>query len=637
MRGPMTRRLLACAVLLLSLAARAAPTTQLAPAHAPDDGNGRLGFVFGGEGGDPVEGGKLFAQHCAVCHDHPTGRIPARAALADDTRTYIATTLFVGVMRPMAKGLSPLQVKSIAAYLSKRVAGVAGDTGPEAPRCDGAPPPLALSAPEQWNGWGRTAEQSRYQPDPGLAAADVPRLKLKWAFAYASSRNGQATVLGDRLYINASSGAVYALDARSGCAYWRYDAPAATRGSIVVGDLPGKPGRHAVYITDYSRNATALDADTGAVIWQTQVDDQHEVQMTGSLTLSDGLLFVPLASAEEAIATDPTYECCHFQGALAALDAATGRLVWRYSVTPGPAHRFATNSAGHAMYGPAGGAIWDAPTVDGKRPLVFVGTGASYTDLDLPPADALLALDERTGALRWSRQMMRADSYIVGCTEGPPAANCPTHPGPDADFGASVILQKLPDGHDILLAGQKSGEVYGLDPDSGRTVWTRRVSPGGALGGVEFGMAASPDLVFVPASDVFVPYGAEAQPGVSALRVADGSLAWQFRAPTLPCGWANPFCSPAMSQAVSAIPGAVFGASMDGRFRALDARTGAVLWQFDTAVQPVSTVSGSKATGGVMDGAGPTVAGGVVYVNSGYQGRSGRAGTVLMAFSVDGK
>ena len=150
-------------------------------------------------------------------------------------------------------------------------------------------------------------------------------------------------------------------------------------------------------------------------------------------------------------------------------------------------------------------------------------------------------------------------------------------------------------------------------------------------------MAASPDLLFVPVSDVFVPPGASAQPGLSALRVADGSLAWQFHAPRLPCAWANPFCSPAMSQAVSAIPGAVFGASMDGHFRALDARSGAVLWQFDTAGQQVPTVSGSNATGGVMDGAGPTVAGGIVYVNSGYQGRSGQAGTVLMAFSVDGQ
>ena len=85
------------------------------------------------------------------------------------------------------------------------------------------------------------------------------------------------------------------------------------------------------------------------------------------------------------------------------------------------------------------------------------------------------------------------------------------------------------------------------------------------------------------------------------------------------------------------MPGAVFGGSMDGRFRAWDSRIGKTIWEYDTAGSEVVTVSGARAKGGVIDGAGPTIAGDMVYVSSGYQARSGMPGMVLMAFSVDGR
>ncbi len=618
--------------LVASLAGR-----QAVRAEPPGDGNGVMG-TLSGEGGDPVLGAKLYDQRCAACHDHATGRTPPRASIADNTRVFIANTLNSGIMRPMAQGLSPKDVNSIAAYLSRRSGGALGSVGSEAPRCVGKPPPIDLATTRQWNGWGRDAEQSRYQPNPGLSAQDVPRLKLKWAFAYSNSRNGQATVVGDRLFLNASSGAIYALDARSGCAYWRFDAPAVSRSSIIVGPLAGAPSGHAIYFTDFTRSAYALDADSGALIWKTQVDQQHEVQMTGSPALSGGRLYVPISSAEEAIADDDSYECCKFRGAVAALDATTGRLLWKTYVTPEPAKPFKKNAKGVQMYGPAGGAIWSAPTVDAKRHLVYVATGDSYTDLDFPNADAVMALDDRTGAIRWSNQLTRGDTYIIGCYGSPRTwrANCPTRPGPDHDFGVSPILHTLPDGRQMLLVGQKSSQVYALDPDAdGKVVWTRRLSPGGPLGGVEFGIAADAATLFVPVSDIYV--SKDANPSLSALRIADGSVLWSQRLPQLACAWKNAYCWPGVSQAISAMPGAVFAGSMDGRFRAFDTASGKILWTYDTAGAPLTTVSGRTANGGVMDAAGPTIAGGAVFVNSGYQSRSGEPGTVLMAFTVDGK
>ncbi len=358
--------------------------------------------------------------------------------------------------------------------------------------------------------------------------------------------------------------------------------------------------------------------------------------MTGSATLHDGKLFVPVSSAEEAIATNPKYECCKFRGAVAALDAQTGKLLWKTYVTPEPAKPFKLNSAGVQMYGPAGGAIWSAPTIDARRHMIYVGTGDSYTDLGFSTADAVLALDEDTGAIRWATQLTRHDAYIDGCDGMVQAANCPEKLGQDDDIGASPILHDLPNGRQVLLVGQKSGKVYALDPDGGRVIWSRRLSPGGPLGGIEFGLASEGETLFAPISDIFASFF-WADPGIAALRISDGAVLWRTRPPTRSCDWNNVFCFRGISQAVSAAPGVVFGGSMDGWFRAFDTASGKIVWEYDTGAKAVMTVSGQAAQGGVMDGAGPTIAGGTVYVNSGYWARSGRPGSVLMAFSVNGR
>ncbi|HEY2751235.1 MAG TPA: PQQ-binding-like beta-propeller repeat protein [Phenylobacterium sp.] len=619
------------------LAARAQPTPAPLPvegAATAERSNGTMG-VFTGAGGDPVLGEKLYQQKCATCHDNPSGRIPAKSAIADNTPASIVSALLEGVMRPMAAGMAPHEIASVAAYLSTRKGSGLASGAMEAPACKDKPPTMTLDG-HGWNGWGNAETQSRFQPTPGLNAADVPRLKLKWAFAYAGTRNGQATVASGRVFLTSSSGAVYALNAKTGCAYWRFDVPGGSRSSVVIARLSGAKGkpRYAAYFTGWTeRTAYALDAETGQLIWKSLVDQQSEVQMTGSPVLHAGRLYVPVSSAEEAIAADEAHECCKFRGAVAALDASSGKVLWETFMAPEP-KPFKKNAKGVQMYGPAGAAIWAAPTIDAKRGVLYVATGDSYTDINIDNAEAVVALDLASGAVRWTNQLTKGDNYIVGCYPPNPRANCPSPTGPDYDFGVSPVLHTLASGKQVILVGQKSSQVYALDPDAmGKVIWEYRLSVGGPLGGVEFGPAADKNNYYVGISDIFVQ---KPMPGLYAFRIADGALLWSQPGPNVACPWKNVFCTSAVSQAVSVMPGVVFAGSMNGHFRAHDAATGKILWDFDTTA-PVTTVSGREAKGGVMDGAGPTIADGVVYVSSGYQGRSGASGIVLMAFSVDGR
>jgi len=207
-------------ILACGLTARAQPTpTPSEGAAAAERSNGVMG-QFTGAGGDPVLGEKLYQQKCASCHDTPSGRTPAKATIAANTPTFIVSALLEGVMRPMAAGMAPHDIASVAAYLSTRKDGGLDAGALEAPACKDKPAPFSLDGPS-WNGWGAALTQDRFQAKPGFKAADAPKLKLKWAFAYAGSRNGQATVAGGRIFLTSASGAVYSLNAKTGCVYWR--------------------------------------------------------------------------------------------------------------------------------------------------------------------------------------------------------------------------------------------------------------------------------------------------------------------------------------------------------------------------------------------------------------------------------
>jgi polyvinyl alcohol dehydrogenase (cytochrome) len=191
--------------------------------------------------------------------------------------------------------------------------------------------------------------------------------------------------------------------------------------------------------------------------------------------------------------------------------------------------------------------------------------------------------------------------------------------------------------------------AHGLDPDrKGEILWQTRVGQGGSLGGSQWGSAADHDNMYVAVSDLKITgivldktaaegYRLTIEPqqggGLFALKLSTGEKVWSAK--PAPCGERKP-CSPAQSAPVSVIPGVVFSGSVDGHLRAYSTATGEVIWDMDTA-REYDTVNGQKARGGSLDAAGAVIAGGMLYVNSGYGQWGGLPGNVLLAFSVDGK
>jgi polyvinyl alcohol dehydrogenase (cytochrome) len=618
----------------------------------------------------PGSGEAVFAAHCKMCHEPAIERAPNRTTLSSLPPAQIVDALTNGVMKPMASGLTDADKLAVAAYLTTAQAGPDAHPAPTAPRpipaaargvdvmCT-ANPPIAETASD-WRSVGFDANSRRYQPNPGLKAADVPKLKVKWSFAM--SGGSMPTVIGDWLFITNRSGKFYALDAKTGCVHWVVEG-AASRTTPMVVKSAISPSGWATFIGERTRSVRAFDAQSGKEIWKSaQLETNPVAGITGTPVVAGDQLFVPLTSGEEPAARNLTYSCCTFRGSLVALDLATGKTQWKTFVITEPLHPTHKNSAGVMMQGPAGGAIWSAPTADLKRGLVYVATGDSYTDEPTKGADAIVAIETKTGKIRWSTQVTEKDNFIMGCENGAKLPNCPTPVGPDYDFGASPILFTLANGKQIVLSGQKSGIAYGMDPDTGKLFWKTAVGSGSALGGVEWGMAADGKRLYVAISDVInlfmeVPGVAAItddkmgppKPGLYALDPATGKFLWSTPAPKADCHYAGDrsrdyakgACIRAQSAAPSVMPGAVFSGTMDGWFRAYDPATGKIIWAFSTTAQTYDTVNQVKGQpGGNIDGMGPAIAGGMVYTMSGFQGAAntgGNAVNVLLAFSVDGK
>jgi polyvinyl alcohol dehydrogenase (cytochrome) len=579
-----------------------------------------------------AHGETLFKTRCASCHDPAVDRAPPKDALARHFPDDIATALKTGVMQPMAVGLSDADIDSIAAYLS---ADGMTEQAADPPACPSAAK-FGMSGPG-WNGWSIDARNSRQQRNPGLSSAEVPRLKVKWSMTYTGGRYGQPAIVGGRLFLTSSSGRIYSLDAKTGCMHWRFDADAGVRTTPLIGPINGAtPSGYVMFFGDFQRNEYALDAVSGKLQWKVNVEKHARGTLTGAPVLYQGMLYVPISSWEETAGGIGSYSCCTARGGLAALDAKDGRLVWKtYAIEQEP-QPTVKNSAGTQMYGPAGAAVWSAPTIDAKRRAVYIGTGDSYTDVKENGSDAIIALDLATGKVKWRNQVTENDSFLMGCYR-PGTANCPTVMGPDHDFGASPVLFTLRNGKDIILAGQKSGWVFGMDPDHGATLWRNKVGNGSALGGIEWGMAADEKRLYVAVADVFTP-PPKGKAGLFALDPATGVQLWYTAAAKVPCSYGGR-CLNAQSAAPTVIPGLVFSTTIDGHLRAYRVEDGTIVWDFDTAAQKYQTINGVKdQVGGSLDVAGPTLAGGLMYIISGYAGAlGGPPNNVLLVFSVDGK
>jgi polyvinyl alcohol dehydrogenase (cytochrome) len=513
---------------------------------------------------------------------------------------------------------------------------------PERNSCVTRADPVATGS-AQWNGWGKDLDNTRYQPEPAIRATDVAKLGLKWTFGYQSGTEfGQPTVVDGRLFVSSSAGRIYALDSKTGCTYWTYDAAAGSRTAIFIGELgqskravlPKKLKRtlahldvikapSAAFFGDDSGAVYALDAQKGTLLWKSQVDTHPLARIVGAPTLYNDRLYVVTASSEDKMAGSPGYGCCTFRGSVAALDIGSGRLVWKsYTVLeePQPTRK---NSAGVQEFGPAGAAIVAAPTVDPKRNVLYVATGGSATGFEQSLTDAVAAFDLSDGKLRWVKQLS---------VKGEVASS---------GFMGSAILRTLSTGNQIILAGQLSGVVYGLDPDhGGEILWQTRVAasgstaaaataPGAAAnsgdGGIAWGGSADHRNFYVALSGL-AAQPANAGGSLTALDMKTGVVRWTTPAPQPACAWTGD-CSHAQAQAVTVMPGVAFSGSMDGHLRAYSTIDGKILWDFDTA-KAFQTQNGVRASGGPLDHGGATVVNGSVYINS---------GNALLAFSVDAK
>jgi polyvinyl alcohol dehydrogenase (cytochrome) len=508
---------------------------------------------------------------------------------------------------------------------------------PEKNLCATHADPVALGT-ALWNGWGRDLDNSRYQPEPALRAGDVPKLKLKWAFGYATSggnpRFGQPTIVDGRVFVTSSAGRVYSLDARTGCLYWNFDAPVGSRSAVTIAEL-GESRRAAVpkklrqkvkrtlahldiikapaAVTygDDSGAVVALDAQKGTLLWRTAVDTHPLAHIIAAPAFYEDRLYVSVGSTEEAAAQTPNYPCCTFRGSVAALDVQSGKLLWKsYSVleAPQPTRRAAN---GVQEFAPAGAAISDAPTLDPKREVLYVATGASTTSIEQSLTDAVAAFNLEDGKLRWVKQLTRTGELAL------------------SSFLSSPVLRTLGTGNQVLIAGQKSGVVYGLDPDhGGEILWQtplgRPSGSGPPTGGVNWGLAADHRNVYAALTGSLLQ-PATGEGSLTALDLKTGAPRWVAAAP--PCAPAEPACLRGQTQAVSVIPGIAFSGSLDGHLRAYSTIEGKVLWDFDTA-KPFQTVNGIPAQGGALDFSGATIVNGAVYVN---------AGNALLVFSVDGQ
>lgn len=586
---------------------------------------------------------ELYQEHCAQCHEGGVPKAPHSITFHMIGAKAILQSMTDGVMQLAAEPLKTADLRRLAEYL--------GQDSLDSPRvqplkmCSADVATRDLGQAPESSDWGFELQNTRFIPAgvADLGASDIPKLKLKWAFAYpnATRARSQPVIAGSTVFMGGHDGTVYSLNLTSGCVLWTFKADAEVRSAITIeaSQSGGKRLGPSVYFGDFIGQVYALNADTGSLLWKSSLEDHANVTITGSPKLHKDRLYVPMSSTEWASAAIPDYECCTFRGGIAAFDTNDGRMLWKsHTISEESRPTGTKNSAGAAMWAPAGAPIWGSPTIDEKRNLIYAGTGQAYTSPAAASSDSIIAFNLDTGEIEWVWQATEGDAWNMSCFIGR-AESCPEEDGPDFDFGAPPILLSLSSGQDILLAGQKSGYVYALNPDKeGTLVWKKRIGLGGFSGGVHWGMAADSDRLYVPNADTnyINKWQGERKPGLYALDATNGDQIWFTPTPNACAEEDKPACDPGLSAAISAVPGAIFAGAFDGHLRAYNSQSGAILWNFNTA-QKFETVSGDLAQGGSIESDGPVIANGHVLINSGYLYGGRMGGNVLLAFTVDGK
>jgi polyvinyl alcohol dehydrogenase (cytochrome) len=607
-------------------------------------------FAAGSEAGP---GEQVFNTNCAACHLGGDPRALPFETLGTLSRSTIEYALVEGKMAQQGSLLTAQQRKELLDWLAPKE--TADSHWLDAARCED--PAVSVDGEPRVARWGVDYANTRFQPRTTISKATAPQLRRKWVIAFpgVAMMRSQPAVLGDTLFLAvADDRTLYAIDRIKGCLKWTYTSQHPPRTAVGAGEL--KDGRQVVYFGDIGGSIHILAARNGAVIWQKRVGHFPRTALTGAPVLYEDTLYVPHSTMEAPSAADPKYECCTSQGLLTAHNAGNGDEIWVAHIMSEP-RPTGTSSVGTRQWGPAGGPVWGAPTIDPGRGLIYIGTGNIYAAPDEGTSDAIIALDLKTGARRWVFQATAGDFWNSACRtaiDGQYHPNCPVM-GWDFDFGAPPILTADSHGRPLLLAGQKSGELYALNPDSGELVWKKRLSQGSVLGGIHWGMAVDGGEIYVPINDPSlripdIQLSAEfatrmknyqPAPALYKLRIDDGSIVWRYT-PEFSCQpdftskdpWPQCPREIGLSAAVLAIEGAVISGGLDGTLRIHDGNSGKVLFSDNTAVAFNNASNGIAGHGGSIDNATIVAAGDMLYVQSGYSMFGGTPGNVLIAYQL---
>ena len=580
-----------------------------------------------------LDGESLYTEHCAMCHTAPQDeRTPPRDALSSYTANSIFRALSEGVMRSQGEVLTANQQIALAEHLAGEA--MRQETARQILQCEQDMPVLDLELSSNWNGWGNGLSNPRYQGSAGtrINAENIADLELLWAYGHdnASAARAQQTVIADVMFMGSPSGEVRAMDLVTGCSYWRFEAPREVRTAISIAD--GVDGPLAVF-ADTANTLFVVDAKTGEEVWQADVDSHPLATSTGSPVVHDNRIYVPVSSGEVAAAGRPDYHCCTFRGNVASFDLSSGERLW-HSYVMEEATVVGENSLGNPFLAPSGAPIWQAPSLDPERGVVYVGTGQNYTRPASNSSDAVVAFDMISGDIRWIHQTTPNDAFTMACALGASHPNCPDA-GPDVDIGAPIVATTLSNGQSVVVAGTKGARVVALDPDAnGEQLWSIRVGRDGALGGIHWGMTFKDDILYVPVSDRS-GMSNDAQnrmPGLHAIDMKTGDTLWYAAAPER-CEESGGACMDVYSGPASALDDMVIASSLNGHLFAHDAQTGEVIWEYDT-VRSYETINGVEAQGGAIDSSGPVISGDYLIVNSGYATFSQMPGNVVLVFRL---
>ncbi|MGI9287700.1 MAG: PQQ-binding-like beta-propeller repeat protein [Pseudomonadales bacterium] len=596
---------------------------------------------------------KLYQQHCATCHNRPAQtRAPSLSNLQQMQASRILKALEFGRMQQQGAALSAQQRQQLANFLST-VGSAMRDEWITKNACKNTKP-LKVSSPVTAN-WGFGAANLRHiTTGVALNRENVSRLKLKWSLAVpgGTEMRSQPAAVGHILFFGTANGNLLALDQASGCVHWRFRANSTVRSAINLNVTSDNVP--TLFFADDLGTAYAVEANTGSLRWQQSLRWFPTSVISGSLAFHDDSLYVPISSFEVAVAGLDTYSCCRSHGGVAALDAMTGKIVWEYHNTS-EAKKTKLNKAGTQMWGPSGAAIWTTPTIDTKRNLLYVGSGENTSLPATDTSDAVIALDLDTGKPRWSFQALANDVWNGACQLN--GANCPENAGPDFDFGGAISLAQDASGKDYVLAGQKSGELFALDPDKkGRLIWRQRLSMGTSNGGIHWGVASDKKNIYVTIADPprdtpgYVP-----RPGIFAVALKSGEPSWshsvkrgcefdpadapQIGLAEMRSGKARdpwPPCSFYYGQSAAPLlaNGVIYAGALDGKLRILASDSGKLLKVIDTN-RSYKGSNGIDGHGGAIDLSGVVVHGERLFVSSGYGMFGQMPGNMLLVYEVE--